>query len=297
MILSPPEPVDRDRDKEVEKDTAMYNRTSATPDYTMGYSQEMLETQLRATAENSAAHLLPYLRPGLRVLDFGCGPGTISVGLARAVAPGEMHGVDMEESLIEMARSLAASWGQDNAMFHVGDVTDLEFEDSFFDVAHCRSVLMHVPDTAAVLSEVKRVLKPGGIIACREMICDSAFTYPDFGIMERSWDMFSDLVAADDGHPQMGKDLKGHILEAGFVNIRMNASFSVYNSPGEIASIYRLINQWLLSPEVAEAAIKYGASSESLVNNLQVAYDKWKEHPGALFTFAYGEAIANKPSS
>ena len=275
----------------------MYDQASGTPDYTMGYGEEMLETQLRATAEDSAAFLLPYLRPGLRVLDFGCGPGTISVGLARAVAPGETHGVDMEESLIEMARSVAASWSQDNAMFHVGDVTDLKFEDSFFDVAHCRSVLMHVPDTAAVLSEVKRVLKPGGIIACREMICDSAFTYPDFGIMERSWDMFADLVAADDGHPQMGKDLKGHILDAGFVNIRMNASFSVYNSPGEIASIYRLISQWLLSPEVAEAAIRYGASSESLVNGLQAAYDRWKEHPGALFTFAYGEAIANKPLS
>ncbi len=275
----------------------MYVQTSATPDYTMGYSEEMLRTQLRATAENSAAFVLPYLRPGLRVLDFGCGPGTISVGLARAIAPGEMHGVDMEESLIETARSVAVSQGQDNAIFHVGDVTDLEFEDGFFDVAHCRSVLMHVPDTDAVLSEVKRVLKPGGVIACREMICDSAFTYPDFGIMRRSWDMFADLVAADDGHPQMGKYMKGHILEAGFANIRMSASFSVYNSPGEIASIYRLVTQWLLSPEVSEAAMKYGASSERLVNDLQVAYGSWKEHPGALFTFAYGEAIANKPLS
>ena len=273
----------------------MTHLTSATPDYTMGYSEEILKTQLRATAETSAAHLLPCLRPGLRLLDFGCGPGTISVGLAKAIAPGEMHGVDMDESQIEQARSVAASQGRYNATFHVGDVTELKFEDNFFDVAHCRSVLMHVPDTAAVLSEVKRVLKPGGIIACREMICESAFTYPDFGIMGRSWDMFIDLLEADDGHPRMGKDMKGHMLDAGFANIRMGASFSVYNSPEEIASIYRLISQWLLSPEVTEAAIKYGASSKQLVDDLKVAYDRWKEHPGALFTFAYGEAIANKP--
>ena len=97
----------------------------------------------------------------MQLLDFGCGPGTISVGLARAVAPGKMHGVDMAKAQIETARDLAESRGQDNAIFHVGDVTDLQFEDNFFDVAHCRSVLMHVPDTAAVLSEVKRVLKPG----------------------------------------------------------------------------------------------------------------------------------------
>ena len=275
----------------------MTYETSATPDYTMGYGEVILETQLRATAENSAAHVLPYLRPGLCMLDFGCGPGTISVGLAKAVVPGEMHGVDMDASLIELARSLAASRGQDNAIFHVGDVTDLQFEDCFFDVAHCRSVLMHVPDTAAVLSEVKRVLKPGGLIACREMICESAFTHPDFGIMRRSWNMFEDLVKADDGHPQMGKEMKGHLLEAGFADIRMSASFSMYDSPQQIASIYRLISQWLLSPEVSAEAIKYGASSEKLVNDLKVAYERWKEHPGALFTFAYGEAIANKPLS
>ena len=275
----------------------MLNETSSTPDYTMGYSEVILETQLHATVETSAAHLLPYLRPGLRVLDFGCGPGAISVGLAKAVAPGEMHGVDMDEALIGMSKSMAASHGQDNAIFHVGDVTDLEFEDNFFDVAHCRSVLMHVPDTAAVLSEVKRVLKPGGVIACREMICESAFTHPDFGILRRSWDMFEDLMRADDGHPQMGKDMKGHILEAGFANILMNASFSVYSSPEEIASIHRIVSRWLLSREVTEAAIKYGASSEKLVNDLKVAYDKWKECPGAFFAFAYGEAIANKPSS
>ena len=275
----------------------MTQQASATPDYTMGYSAEILETQMRATAETRAAYLIPYLRPGLRVLDFGCGPGSISMGLARAVSPGQLHGVDMDATQIEAARALAASQGRDNAVFHVGDVTALDFEDDFFDVAHCRSVLMHVPDTAAVLSEVKRVLKPGGILACREMICGSCFTYPEFDVMKKSWDMFADLLAADDGHPQMGREMKGHIIEAGFDNIRVTASFSTYSSPEEIAAIYRLVSRWLLSPEVTEAAMKYGASSQRLVSNLKVAYDRWKDDPGACFTFAYGEAIANKPLS
>ena len=126
----------------------------------------------------------------------------------------------MEESQIELARSVAEASGRDNATFHVGDVTDLPFEDGIFDVAHCHNVLMHVPDTSAVLAEVKRVLKPGGIIGCREMISASCFTHPDFDIIRKSWDMFEDLLAADDGHPQMGKELKGHILDAGFANVR-----------------------------------------------------------------------------
>ena len=153
----------------------------STPDYTMGFSEEMLEALRRFTAEANAAYLLPYLRPGLRVLDFGCGPGTISVGLAKAVAPGELHDVDMEESQVDLARSTAETNGQDNAIFHVADVTEMPFEDGFFDVAHCHNVLMHIPDTAAALAEVKRVLRLGGIIGCREMICESSFTHPDFG--------------------------------------------------------------------------------------------------------------------
>ena len=70
------------------------------------------------------------------------------MGLAKAVEPGEFHGVDMEESQIAIARSAAKGGGHDNATFHVGDVTKLPFEDGYFDVAFCHTVLTHVPDTA-----------------------------------------------------------------------------------------------------------------------------------------------------
>ena len=273
----------------------MTQETWATPDYTMGFSEEILQVLRRYTAEASAAYLLPQLRPGFRILDFGCGPGTISTGLAKAVAPGELHGIDMEESQIELARSVAKASGQDNAIFHVGDVTDLPFEDGFFDVAHCHNVLMHVPDTSAVLAEVKRVLKPGGIIGCREMISASSFTHPDFGVIRKAWDMFEDLLAADDGHPQMGKEMKDHIVNAGFANIRVTATIDIYSTPADVAFIHGLADTWFLSPEITEAAIKYGAATEELCNAIGVAYDKWKDHPGAVCGVAFGEAVANKP--
>ena len=271
------------------------HQTSATPDYTMGFSEEMLESLRRYTAEASAAYLLPYLRPGLRVLDFGCGPGNISVGLAKAAAPGELHGVDMEESQIELARAVAAAYGRDNTIFHAGDVTNMPFEDDFFDVAHRHNVLMHIPDTGAVLAEVKRVLKPGGIIGCREMICGSCFTHPDFGVIGKAWDMFQDLLQADDGHPQMGKELKGHALASGFENVRMINSFTIYSAPADVAFIYGFATQWFLSPEITEAAIKYGAATPDLCAQVGAAYDRWKEHPGALCALAFGNLVANKP--
>ncbi|MCY3801836.1 MAG: methyltransferase domain-containing protein [Chloroflexi bacterium] len=267
----------------------------ATPDYTMGFGEGAVDHLGRATADSHARHLLPYLRSGLRVLDFGCGTGTISVGLAAAVAPGELHGVDMEESQVRLARCAAKAMGLDNAIFHVGDATDLPFDDGFFDVVHSHRVLIHIPDTRSALAEAKRVLKPGGIISCREMICESSFVFPDFGGTRRSWDMFEDLVRADDGHPQMGKEMKGYLVQAGFENIRVTASFNTYNSLEEIAVVYDLIDRFLLSDEIVEAAIKYGASSEELCNDIRASYDKWKNHPGAFCGHAYGEAIASKP--
>ena len=272
----------------------MTQEQSGTPDYTMGFGEEFLESLRRFTAQANASYLIPFLRPGLRILDFGCGPGTISVGLAGRVLPGELHGVDMEPSQIEIARSVAEAQGVTNATFHVGDVTALPFEDDFFDVAHCHNVLMHVPDTAAVLAEVKRVLKPGGILGCREMICGSSFTEPNFGVIRNAWDMMEDLLAADDGHPQMGKELKTHLREAGFENVRATATFDIYSAPADVEFIYRLATQWFLSPEITEAAIKYGASTRELCDAIAAAYDRWKDHPGAFLGVAFGEALANK---
>ena len=203
----------------------------------------------------------------------------------------------MEASQIDLARLFAARDGRDNTTFHVGDVLDLPFEDDFFDVAHCCNVLMHVPDTQAVLREVKRVLKPGGLIASREMISESCFTHPDFGVIRSAWDMFQDLLAADEGHPQMGKDMKTHALEAGFADIRMSASFDTYSTPEQVGFIYGFAQQWFLSPEITEAAIKYGAATPDLCENIRIAYERWKDHPGAFAAVAHGELLAWKPAS
>lgn len=273
----------------------MTSQTSSTPNYTMGFSPEIMAIIRRFTAANHAAYLLPYIRPGMRVLDFGCGPGTISVSLAAAAAPAEMHGIDMEESQVELARAVAQAENLDNALFQVGDVTDLPFEDEYFDVAHCHNVLMHVPDTMAALNEVKRVLKPGGIIGCSEMICESSFTYPDYGVLRRAWDIFEELLSNDDGHPQMGKAMKTRIMDAGFENLTMNAMFDVFNTPAEIEFIYTAIGQWFLAPEITQRAIDYGVATPGLIRNITASYERWREDPNALLAVAYGEAVANKP--
>ena len=189
----------------------MSEDTRQSAEYTMGYSDEFQQLLNRRSLQTHARHLLPHLKPGMRALDFGCGPGTLSVGLAKAVEPGEMHGIDMEASQIELARAASTAGGHANAVFHVGNALELPFEDNYFDVAHCHTVLMHIPDTQAILSaEAKRVLKPGGIIASRELIGGSCILRTQSAKNSTlHGSIFLRLLSARmAATPEMGKELK-----------------------------------------------------------------------------------------
>ena len=273
----------------------MTEPTSPSSDYTLGFSEELVNALMQRTAENSAAYLLPHLEAGMRVLDVGCGTGSIAVGLAEAVAPGEVYGIDIEDSQVSLAMGIAAYYQQANVVFQAADATSLPFADGFFDVVHCHDILMHIPDTQAVLSEAMRVLKPGGILACREMISESCFSYPDFGVLRRAWDMFEDVVSTGDGHPQMGKELKSRLGEAGFADARITATFDLFATPEEVQFIHAVADQWFLSPEMREMAISFGASTDDLAGDIEEAYGRWREHPGALCGLAFGEALAVRP--
>ena len=269
--------------------------STSTPDYTAGYSEDYLRFLEHAASRDVISYLSPHLGPGLRVLDLGCGPGFISVRLAEAVAPGELYGIDMEPSQIEMARGIAAERGCDNASFRVADIADLPFEDGFFDVACCNDVLAYVPGTSAALSEVKRVLKPGGVFGCREIIIDSSFTHPELGYMKRGFEVFADLLASDEGHPDMGKDLKMRLDEAGFEDIRISASFNFFDTAEEIEAFYDMVTRWFMSFDISEAAKKYGAATDRLFANIGEVAAQWRGMKEASAALAFGEAVAIRP--
>ena len=275
----------------------MTDQASSTSSYTMGYSEEFRQLLNRRSAETHAKHLLPHLNPGFRVLDFGCGPGTITMGLAKAVEPGEVHGIDMEESQISLARSAAEAGGHTNVTFHVGSILDLPFEDNFFDAAHCHAVLMHIPNTQAALAEVKRVLKPGGVVASRETIVASSFLEPASDGTDAGWELFSNLLAANGGHPKMGKELKHKFLEAGFSDIQTSGSFDFFGSDDDVAFLYSFIVDWFFLPEVIAAAVKYGLATQEQFDTAREGLDQWKDHQGACGAIAFGEGIARKPRS
>jgi len=113
------------------------------------------------------AFVMPHLRSGQRVLDVGCGPGSITLDVAERVAPGEVVGVDSVEGIIEQAQSLAAARGV-NAQFKVDNTYSLSFADDSFDVVMAHQVLQHLADPVGALKEMRRVSRPGALIAARD---------------------------------------------------------------------------------------------------------------------------------
>src|SRR3954465_14015453 len=109
--------------------------------YTHGHHESVLRSHRWRTAENSAGYLLPHLAPGLRLLDVGCGPGTITADLAGLVAPRRGTAVEGAAGALDLARAEAASRGVDTIDFAVADVHALDFPDGTFDVVHAHQVL------------------------------------------------------------------------------------------------------------------------------------------------------------
>lgn len=123
----------------------------------------------RSAAED-AAHLLPHLKPHYRVLDLGCGRGSISIDLARLVPNGSVLGVDVNPTLIEGATSQAVERKVNNIEFQVMDANDLSsLPSGSFDVIHENQVLLHLQHKIPILRELYRILKPGGILSMRDI--------------------------------------------------------------------------------------------------------------------------------
>lgn len=269
--------------------------TAPSPVYTMGYSQEFVQNLSRAAQQPSVNFLIPHLIPGQRLLDVGCGPGFLSARLADAIAPGEMAGIDFEPSQIAIAQEVAAQYGLENVTFQVADAMKLPFEDSSFDVVHLGGVLLHVPDIGGALAEAKRVLRPGGLVGCRDLMLESSFVHPELGAMRRSFEALADLIDADEGQPNVARDIKLHLNQAGFDNVRVSASIEIYNTPEELDFFYALVRQWFLDGGIAEAAIQYGAMTKDIVAVIANNLEEWRRDPGALAGIAFSQALAVRP--
>lgn len=241
------------------------------------------------TVANFAESFLPYLQPGMRLLDCGCGPGTITVGLAAAVVPGEVVGIDLEAAQINLAQRQAAQANVTNARFEVANVHDLPFPDASFDVVYCSAVLSHLRERGKALREMHRVLKPGGLIGVRNDDLDGYLMAPAEPLLMQAWTLFGQFVQHNGGNAWAAKYLRTWLREAGFIQVEMSAAYEYYGTPAATASWSNTIVEILA--DLAPRMIAIGLTDHATVEKLITAWEDWGKAPDAFLGRSWCEAI------
>ena len=123
----------------------------------------------KRTAQNSCPYLIDHIRPTDRILDVGCGVGTITTSLAKLVPQGNVVGIDIAQPSLAKAATMARSLGISNVHFQQANAKELQqhFDKSSFDVIHSHNTLMHIDDPVRALREQRALLKDGGFLAAR----------------------------------------------------------------------------------------------------------------------------------
>lgn len=233
--------------------------------------------QRRRTAERNAAFLLPHLRPGMRLLDAGCGAGSITIGLARAVAPGEVIGIDASAERIDEARGAAATAGCENVRFEVADVCRLPFDDASFDAAFAHALLQHVEWPLDALVELRRVLRPGGIIGVADTDFDGALLAPESDALAKG----GEIMARMRRHPRIGKQLRGMLHRAGFRRIIASATAGARGDGGAV----KFDGEWNARYFEAEPLVAHvearGWATRDEMGEIAAAWRAWGDDPAA----------------
>lgn len=262
----------------------------ATIPYTHGHHDSVLRSHRWRTADNSAGYLLPHLRPGMSLLDVGCGPGTITVDLATRLAPGRVVGLDASAEVIDEARS-AAGDGPSGLSFEVGDLFHLDYDDGAFDVVHAHQVLQHVGDPVAALVEMKRVCRPGGLVAARDGDYPAMVFYPSSPELERSLTAYQAAARANGGQCDAGRKLFSWANHAGFTSVVPSASTWCYATPGERAWWGDLWADRFTQSSLAEQLVAREIATEEDLPGFARGWRDWAAEPDGWFAILHGEVI------
>ena len=263
--------------------------------YTHGHHESVVAQHRKRTAAEAAAFLLPHLRSGMRLLDVGCGPGSITLGLAEAVAPGEVVAVDLSAEVLEGARRLAVERGVTNVRFETADIEHLAYAAGTFDVVYAHQVLQHLPRPVAALAEMKRVLETGGIVGVRDSDYGTCTWSPPDERIDRWLRIYHAVARANGAEGDAGRYLHGWLLQAGFAELRMSGT--TWTFPG-----YDSVEAWATSwadrttgSNLATGALEYGIADRAELETIAEGFREWCRDPAAFFTIGHVEALGRKP--
>jgi SAM-dependent methyltransferase len=241
--------------------------------------------------EDSAAYLVPWLRPGANVLDVGCGPATITVDIAGRVAPGRVVGVDRADSVIADARRAAAEAGV-AVELRTGDAYALDDGDDTFDVVHAHQVLQHLADPVAALREWARVTRPGGVVAARDATYRAFHWYPEDPRLDRWLELYCVAAVANGGEPDAGRHLLAWAHAADLTDVTATADIWCFASPDARAWWSGLWADRITVSPLADQLRAEGHATDAELDDIAAAWREWSASPDAWFAVPHGEIVA-----
>jgi ubiquinone/menaquinone biosynthesis C-methylase UbiE len=252
----------------------------------MGFDAELAAR----SAGDYADFFLPHLTPTARVLDAGCGRGTIAVGLASAA--GSVVGVDAEDDFSD-ARRHALEHGITNVEFRVGDVYALDLPDESFDACFCHSVLEALERPLDALRSLRRVLVPGGVLgaACVEY-GGLVIGGPEEQLLRRFYEIRERLwlgVAGSD--PYRGRALRGLLHEAGFVDVLASTKSFSYGTAAAVESFGQARAADCRDEWYSTHAQSHGLATRTELEEMERAWRDWSIAPDAYLSFSWCRAV------
>jgi ubiquinone/menaquinone biosynthesis C-methylase UbiE len=257
--------------------------------YTHGHHESVLRSHRWRTAANSAAYLLPHLRTGMALLDVGSGPGTITADLAELVA--HVTAVEATEDALALTRAEIEGRGRTNVSYVVSDIHALDLPDDTFDVVHAHQVLQHVDDPVTALAEMRRVTKPGGIVAVRDADYAAFTWFPTVPELDEWLALYRRVARRNGGEPDAGRRLLSWAYAAGFTDVTPTADTWLYATPGDRAFWGGMWADRIIEGAFAAQSVSSGEATTGDLARMSVAWREWTDAADGWFAILNGEIL------
>jgi SAM-dependent methyltransferase len=272
-----------------------YSNMTDQDDFKVRYNDDANRFFQMRHATTHAAFFLPHLKPGMTVLDCGCGPGSITVDLAQIVAPAKTFGIDVEPKQVKLAETYAAGFNTPNVKFRVADIRRLPFPNNFFDAVFIHGVVEYLENPVDAFREVWRVLKADGVVGSRHGDWSGFLLAPAEPNVALFFTLFQKLLAHNGGDIEFGRNQLASIRAAGFKRIFVSASYDCWTETPRLAlSSANFLSNYCVSSEFADPIVKLGLADLSKLQQISLALKRWGKNPNAFAAEAWGEAVAWK---